>query len=704
MRENEKNYDDIKLVLYRDIKEEAVNTVVEHLQTSLSLSASTIHEVLDLMVEAKDILIIEDKLYVLDNIHFRMDKLRVIRGKFAFVGEGSDAVYVAAEDFKDALDQDLVLVRIRHGQKIYGTIEHIVKRKREYLLGTLKLVKKRFVFEAYDRKIPNTIEFTPNNIQPIVDQRIIAKIIEVKKGIIYVSLESVLGMKDAPGVDVLSVLFEHDLETEFNESVLEEAKAVEHEVKKEDLNGRIDHRNQYAITIDGEDAKDLDDAIFLEPLSQGYRLYVHIADVSHYVKEDSAIDQSAYARTSSIYMVDRVVPMLPQVLSNGICSLTPHEDRLCLTCKMDIDFEGEIYNYEIYPSVIQSKRRMSYAEINDGDDFGEVTEMIKMMLHCADILQSKRGVEGSIDFETSESVFLVDSDDTILDITARESGKAEKMIENFMVSANESVAKYAHYQELPVLYRVHEKPDQDKMKDLAHTLLILGYRMRGNLSEVHPRELQKVLKYFDKREEQLVVSKLMLRSMKKARYAAQPLGHFGLALTDYSHFTAPIRRYSDLLTHRNLRKYVFEHNFDDFKEDHLLVEDAANHISEKERVILDAEREVEKMKKAEYMLSKINEKYDGIISGVSNFGIFVELANTVEGVIPLNTLKDDFYTLDVKTHRLVGERSKQVYSLGQAVKIKVESVDTLDHEVIFSLRESKSSKGGRRRVKKHRQK
>lgn len=704
MREKDKNYDDIKLVLYRDIKEESVEKVLEHLSETLSLSIPTIQETLNEMVEAKDIVIVEDTLYILDNIHFRMDSMRVIRGKFAFVGTGDDAVYIAAEDFKDAIDQDIVLVRIRHAQRIYGHIEHIIERKKEYLLGTLKVVKNRYVFEPYDRKIPNKIEFISNNIQPIVDQRIISKILDVKDGIITVSLESVLGMKDDPGVDVLSVLFEHNLETEFNQDVQDEAKQIPDKVLEKEKEGRIDHRSQYAITIDGEDAKDLDDAIYLERLNNGYRLYVHIADVSHYVEKGTAIDQTAYSRTSSIYMVDRVVPMLPKNISNGVCSLTPNVERLTLTCKMDIDFDGEIYNYEIYPSIIESKRRMSYSEVNDGEDFGEVTEMIEMMLHCAEILQKKRSQEGSIDFETSESQFIVDADDNILDISARQTGKAEKMIENFMVSANESVAKYAHYQELPVLYRVHEKPDQDKMRDLSHTLLILGYRLKGNLSDIHPRELQKVMRFFEHRDEHLVVSRMMLRSMKKARYEAQPLGHFGLALQDYSHFTAPIRRYSDLLTHRNLRKYVFDHNFAEFNEDHAITKEAADHISTKERDILEAEREVEKMKKAEYMASKINEVYDGIISGVNNFGIFVELPNTVEGVIPLKTLRDDFYTLDQKTHKLIGERTKKVYALGQTVKIKVDSVDPLENDVIFSLRTLKRRNGGRKHGAKRRKK
>ncbi|NLW14896.1 MAG: ribonuclease R [Erysipelothrix sp.] len=699
MKEFNQNYETIKLLLFKDIKEEKVDVVIETIKTSLLLSEKKIQAVLTALEEDKDIIIVDDILYVLDNIHFAYGKLRVIRGKFGFVGEGDDAAYIGAEDFKDALDQDEVLVRVKHGQRTYGLIEHVIKRTKEYILGTIKLDKKRFVFEAYDRRIPNKIEFKVNNIKPVVDQRVIAKIIDVVDGVIKVEFESVLGMVDEPGIDILSVLFEHNLETEFNNKVNEEALLIPEEIDTSNIEGRIDHRSQNAITIDGEDAKDLDDAIYIETLNGGYRLYVHIADVSHYVKEKSAIDKTAFVRTSSIYMVDRVIPMLPKEISNGICSLHPNVDRFTLTCQMDIDFKGNIYNYELYPSIINSKRRMSYNEVNNNEDFGDDTEMIELMLSCADALHSKRNKAGSIDFESSESQFLVDAYGRILDITMRETGKAEKMIEAFMVSANESVAKYAVHQELPILYRVHEKPDLDKMKDLSHTLLILGYRLKGNLADVHPNQLQNVLEFFKDKPEHLVVSRLMLRSMKKARYATDALGHFGLALEDYAHFTAPIRRYSDLLTHRNLRKYIFDHNFSDYEADHVFAKEAADHVSETERNIKDAEREVEKMKKSEYMYNKIGESYEGVISGVNNFGIFVELANTVEGVVPLKTLRDDFYTLDAKTHKLVGERTKQVYALGQKVEVKVESINELENDVIMSLKKTRK-KGNHRGFKR----
>lgn len=698
MKDIYKNYENVKLWLYQEVKEENLEEVMAGLIEALNLDLASIKAVLSELEEDNEIAIVDEVLYVMDKIHFVRGNLRSIRGKFGFVGEGDVSIYVAAEDFQNAIDGDEVLVRIKHSDKKYGQVIHVLKRNKKYLLGTLKIIKKKFVFEAYDRKIPNQIEFNPNNIKPIPDQRIVAKILNVENGIIEVSLESVLGMSDDPGIDILSVLFEHDLETEFNQSVLNEIGAIPDKVLEKDLAGRLDHRNQYVVTVDGEDAKDLDDALYLERLNEGFRLYVHIADVSYYVAEGSAIDKTALKRSSSIYMVDRVIPMLPKELSNGVCSLHPNVDRLTLTCKMDIDFKGEIYNYEVYPSVINSKRRMSYNEINDGDDFAEVDEMINSMLELSDILSQKRIKEGSIDFDSDESQFLVNHKGEVLDIFARTSGRAEKMIENFMVSANESIAKYARYQDLPILYRVHEKPDQDKMRDLSHTLLILGYRLRGNLADVHPYQLQQVLKHFENRDESLVVSRLMLRSMQKARYEAKPEGHFGLALDDYAHFTAPIRRYADLLTHRNLRKYIFEHNFSEFEDDHQNAQEVAKHVSEKERDILEAEREVEKMKKAEFMASKINEKFEGIISGVNNFGIFVELPNTVEGVILLRELRDDFYTLDAKTHKLIGERTNRIYALGDKVEVIVDSIDPLENDVI--LRFDQNRKRGRRNGKK----
>lgn len=691
-----KHYEAIRLYLFKNTMKADLEETILNIKSELNISVKEINDVLNSMQEDREVVMVDDTLYVVDDIHYKVGTIRIIRGQFAFVGEGESAVYVNSDDFQNALDDDEVLVQVVHQEKIAGKVIHVLKRKREYILGT---INEKGYFIPFDRKINNRVEFDAAGEVVLPNQRIIGKVIKVEKGRLYLKMHSILGMSDEPGIDILSILFEHDLETEFDESVLEEAKQIPDSVLDEDLKGRIDHRDQMAITIDGEDAKDLDDAVYLEPLNNGYRLYVHIADVSYYVDENSAIDKTAYARTSSIYMVDRVIPMLPTSLSNGICSLHPNVDRLVLTCKMDIDTQGEIYNYEVYPSVISSKRRMSYNEINGGEDFGEFTEMIQNMLELSEVLEAKRHKNGSIDFDSDESAFLVDHTGKVLDIFGRSQGKSEKMIETFMVCANESVAKYCKHMELPILYRVHEKPDRDKMQDFSHLLRILGYRLKGNLSDMHPGTLQNVLRYFEGKPESMIVSRLMLRSMKKARYTHQPLGHFGLALDDYSHFTAPIRRFSDLHLHRTLRHYLFENDYSSYHEDLLFTQEAGEHISAKERDILEAEREVEKLKKSEFMVDKIGERYEGIISGVSNYGLFVELPNTVEGVVLLRSMDDDFYTVDPITQRLIGERTKTTFALGQTIEVEVVEIDKVEKDVILKMR-----KRGKKRDKKHRKK
>lgn len=691
-----KSYESIKLFLFKNVIKNDLEETVLKIKETLNISIKDINTVLNDMEVDREVVIKEGYIYMVDEIHYKVGTLRVIRGQFAFVGEGESAVYVSSADFGDAIDQDEVLVKVLHQDRISGKVEHVLSRKKEYVLGT---INEKGWFLPFDRKIPNRVKFDSKYETVLPNQRIIGKIEKVEAGILYLSMHSVLGMVDEPGIDILSILFEHDLETDFDEAVLEEAKLIPEVVDSKDFEGRIDHRNQMAFTIDGEDAKDLDDAVYLERLNNGYRLYVHIADVSHYVKEGTAIDHTAYARTSSIYMVDRVIPMLPTSISNGICSLHPNVDRLALTCKMDIDNEGEIYNYEVYPSIINSKRRMSYNEINNGDDFGEFTEVIQMMLDCAAILQEKGTKKGSIDFDSDESQFLVDHTGKVLDIFGRSQGEAEKMIESFMVSANESVAKFCKHLELPVLYRVHEIPDRDKMQDLSHVLRILGYKLKGDLSNMHPKALQNVLDYFENKPESLVVSRLTLRSMKKARYTHQPLGHFGLALSDYAHFTAPIRRYSDLHLHRTIRNYVFKGDYSQYNDAIIFTQEAGEHISKKERSILEAEREVEKLKKAEFMKDKIGESYEGIISGVSNYGIFVELPNTVEGVVQLRSLNDDFYSLDSITQKLVGERSGNEYKLGQKIQVQVVEIEKLESDVILKIKNR-----GRKRDKKYRKK
>lgn len=679
-----KNYEAVKTQL-ESLKEKVLlSAFIESVVESKKINVGEIDEVLEEMSLSKEIVIDGEDLYYIDNVKYGIGSFRVVRETFAFAETISDSFYIGKDDFNGALDMDDVLFEIKSNEKRFGVVIKSVKRNRDVILGTMKKDGKKLFFIPYDNKITFKVEYDASNLDLKENDRCIGRITSVGERI-HVDIISVLGQADEPGMDVLSVLFVYGIDNDFKQEVLDEIKNVPTEIDQNETKHRMDHRDQYVITIDGEDAKDLDDAIYMEALNGGYRLYVHIADVGHYVQPQTALDQSAYERSSSVYMVDRVVPMLPKELSNGICSLHPNVDRLTMTCQIDISYAGEVIDYNIYESVICSKRRMSYKEINTSPDLGEVQEMVSMMLDCARRLQYKRNQAGQIGFDSAESQFVIDHEGNVLDIFLRERGEAEEMIESFMVIANEVVAQHCRYQSIPVLYRVHEAPDREKMQELSHTLRILGYRLKGNLEEIRPKEIQKALKFFEGKPEYPVVSRLMLRSMTKAKYSQEPLGHFGLALEDYTHFTSPIRRYPDLLLHQRIKQYAVKHDFSKLEKDEQFTIEAGLHVSKKERSILDAERQVEKIKKAQFMSNKIGEEYVGFISGISNFGIFVELPNTVEGLIHVRNLNDDFYTFDGPSQKMIGERTGRTYSIGQKLKVKLVSVDDLEHVVNFEI-------------------
>lgn len=653
---------------------------IEIFDTALSLSAKESKATLSELLLDGTIAEVAGLLYFIDHKKYEIGSFRAVRGTFAFVETTEDSYYIGSKDFNGALDLDDVLIEIKNGEKKYGVVIGTVKHNREFLLGTIE--NKTFV--AYDRKILHPINFFQGSLKPVEGDRVIGKITEFGDSL-DVELVSILGQADEPGMDVLSVLYVYGIDLEFNDEVLEEVKKVPDTVGESDIKGRVDHRDQYVITIDGEDAKDLDDAIYMESKSNGYRLYVHIADVSHYVPKGSAIDLSAFERTSSVYTVDRVVPMLPKELSNGICSLHPNVDRLTMTAQIDLDFAGEVMDYHVYESIINSKRRMSYREVNEDNDFGEVQEMIDMMRDCAARLKHKREEAGSIGFDSDESQFIIDHNGKVLDVFKRQSGEAEEMIEAFMVCANEVVARKTKKDNIPVLYRVHEHPTKEKMQDLSHTLRILGYRLKGSLDAVKPKLLQEALDYFMNKPQYPVVSRLMLRSMSKARYSPEAIGHFGLALEDYAHFTSPIRRYSDLMLHQRLKQYSKKVKETVREADMEFAVEAGEHVSSKERSILEAERFVEKVKKAQFMKDKVGEKFIAYISGVSNFGMFVELPNTIEGMIHVRTMRDDYYTFHATSQKMIGERTKKEYAVGQKLNVKLVSVDELDWVVNFEI-------------------
>lgn len=654
---------------------------------SEKLDIKNASSLLDTMLEDDEIAVVNDSIYILDNKKYAKGIFRVVRENFGFVENETVSIYVGKDDSNFAMDLDTVVVEIKNNEKQYGEIVGTLKRGRDVILGTMVKRGKKLSFDPYDTRIHHKVVYEINGHTLQENDRVVGTILSVDEKI-HVEIKSVLGQADEPGMDVRSVLFVFGIDVEFKPEVVEEASSIPEIVLESDLVGRVDHRDQYVITIDGEDAKDLDDAIYMEPRANGYRLYVHIADVSHYVKPGTALWDSALDRSSSVYLVDRVVPMLPKKLSNGICSLHPKVDRLVMTCQMDIDFKGNVVDYHVYEAVIQSKRRMSYNEVNSGNDLGEVQEMVALMLECAARLKYNREQAGSIGFDSDESKFVVDNNGDILDIFRRETGEAEEMIEMFMVLTNQMVAQLTRYQYIPALYRVHENPSKEKMQDLSHTLRILGYVLKGNLEEIRPKALQSALEFFKDKPEYPVVSKLTLRSMSKAKYSEEPLGHFGLALEDYAHFTSPIRRFPDLLIHQRIKKYMIHQDRNNQEKDEAMTVEAGVHVSSKERSILDAERQVEKIKKAQFMVGKEGETYIGYISGVSNYGIFVELPNTIEGLVHVRDLNDDYYNYNATAQKMIGERTGKVYSIGQKVKVKLVSVDLIQHVVNFKFIET----------------
>ena len=507
------------------------------------------------------------------------------------------------------------------------------------------------------------------------------------------TVTEIIGHINDPGTDILSVVMDAGIPMEFPEKVLNQAVRVSKEVSAADRAGRKDLRDWLMVTIDGEDAKDLDDAVSLQVTDGKYVLGVHIADVTNYVQENSALDREAYERGTSVYLADRVIPMLPHKLSNGICSLNAGEDRLALSCIMTFDQTGEMIDHEIAETVIHVDRRMSYsgvAKILDGntEENGTGQEIVSMLLNMkklSDILRERRGRRGSIDFDFPETKVILDENGKPVDIRPYDRNDATKIIEDFMLMANETVAEEYYWRELPFLYRTHEVPDEDKIRKLSTFINNFGYHIHVR-NEVRPKEIQKLLEKADGTPEEALISRLALRSMKQARYTTENTGHFGLAAKYYTHFTSPIRRYPDLQIHRiikeNLRGRMNEDRISHYEE---ILPRVAAQCSDRERRAEEAEREVVRMKKAEYMRSHIGEEYDGVISSVTKWGVYVELANTVEGLVHVADMRDDHYEFAEQTYELVGERTRKAYKLGQTVRVRVTDANKLLRTVNFEI-------------------
>ena len=503
----------------------------------------------------------------------------------------------------------------------------------------------------------------------------------------------IIGHVNDPGTDILSIVTDMGIKTEFPEKVIGQAVRVGKPVSEADCAGRKDLRGWQMVTIDGEDAKDLDDAVSLAKEGENYRLGVHIADVANYVQERSALDKEAFERGTSVYLADRVIPMLPHVLSNGICSLNAGEERLALSCIMTISPYGEMLDHEIAETVICVDKRMSYngvAKILESEEEAlreneEVVPMILQMKELSDILRERRGRRGSIDFDFPETKVILDEEGKPVEIKPYERNAATKIIEDFMLMANETVAEEYFWRDVPFLYRTHDTPDEEKIRQLSAFINNFGYHIHVR-NEVRPKEIQKLLGKVDGTPEEALISRLALRSMKQARYSTENTGHFGLAAKYYTHFTSPIRRYPDLQIHRiikdNLRGRLGEARISHYAE--ILPETAAQ-CSMKERTAEEAEREVVKLKKAEYMRERIGEEYDGVISGVTRWGLYVELANTVEGLVHVADMRDDHYEFVEQDYELVGVHTGRTYKLGQSVRVRVTDADKVQRTVNFEI-------------------
>ncbi|KRK72547.1 ribonuclease R [Lacticaseibacillus nasuensis] len=505
-----------------------------------------------------------------------------------------------------------------------------------------------------------------------------------------------LGNKNTPGVDVLSLVYANDIHVEYPEDAMAQANAIPDHVTDADRVGRRDITDQPVVTIDGDDSKDFDDAVVAWQLPNGnYHLGVHIADVSYYVTEGSPLDKETYDRGTSTYLVDRVIPMLPFRLSNGICSLNPDVDRLAMSCDMEIDPQGHVVKHEIYQSIIRSHGRLTYNKVNavltDHDpaaiaEYGDLVPMLELMGQLHEILYKMRHARGAIDFEENEAKIIVDDQGHPTDIVLRDRGLSERMIESFMLQANETVAEHYNKLHLPFLYRVHETPDADRIKEFIDFLATFGIHVPIHKGTVTPKMLQDVNTQVAGTPEEMMVNVKMLRSLKQAHYSEDPLGHFGIAAQYYTHFTSPIRRYPDLIVHRLIRDYATKGTGDDLQASwREKLPDIAVQTSTRERHSVDAERAVDDLKKAEFMADKVGEEFDAVVSGVAGFGMFVALPNTVEGLVHITRMTDDYYQFVESQMALIGERTHHMFRIGQPVRVKLENVDIEQRQVDFSL-------------------
>ncbi|MFR3497946.1 MAG: ribonuclease R, partial [Paraclostridium bifermentans] len=619
--------------------------------------------------------------------------------------EYTQDLFIPADSLNGAMHNDRVIAEITtpatDEKRAEGRIIKVVERAITDVVGTFQ-ESKNFGFVLPDNKKFNKDIFIPKKFfngargndkvvcritqWPTEDRKPEGKIIEI------------LGQKGDRYVEIASVIREHGLPEEFPKKVLDEAEKVAIEIPQEEIDRRLDIRDMNIFTIDGEDAKDLDDAVSIEVLDNGnYKLGVHIADVTHYVKEKSKLDKEALKRATSVYLVDKVIPMLPKTLSNGVCSLNPFEDKLTLSVFMEINHKGDVVKHDIKETIINSKARMTYTEVSDileKDDeklkktFAKVADDFFNAEKLARILMKRREKRGAIDFDFPEAKIILNNDGDVVDIKQYERRISNRIIEEFMLITNETVAEHFFWLNMPFVYRVHETPAHEKIETLNKFISTFGYVIKGDLESVHPKALQGIIEQIHGKTEEKAISTIMLRSLKQARYSPECVGHFGLAAQYYSHFTSPIRRYPDLQIHRIIKEFL-NGKISQKRQDQLaqIVDYASTQSSEREREAELAERDVKDIYKARYMEDRVGEEFVGIVSSVTSFGMFIELDNTVEGLVRLADMGDDYYIFDENTFTILGERTKKMYRIGDVVKIKVEKVNVDFKEIDFKLLE-----------------
>lgn len=647
----------------------------------------------------------KNKYMLFENSNLRKGTLIGKKGGYAFVDvEDGEDIFVLSDNFNGAISGDIVIAEVtKQSEKgLEGRIVRVVERKRQQFIGEYYHQKTGGIIKLDDTSIELKIVIKKEDATGLVDgHKVLVKLYrKIKDNEFYGQIVKVIGHKDDPGIDITSIAYKYGIDEVFPEEVEEELKNIPDSVSPEEIDKRLNHggkdlRNEIIFTIDSDKTKDIDDAISIKKLSNGnYQLGVHIADVSYYVKVGSALYEEALKRGTSVYLADRVIPMLPHQLSNGICSLNEGVDRLTQSCVMEIDDSGNVVDFEIFESIIRSKKKMTYDAVNQlleqdivVPGYEDFKDDLYLMRDLAQILRKNKNTRGYIDFDIDEATIVVNDEGEAIDVVVRERGVGEKLIEDFMIVANETVATCIHNMDLPFIYRIHGEPSSEKIDIFVNFVGTLGYKLEGKIRNMTPKTMQKILESLKDKKEYHILSKLLLRCMQKAVYDDNNIGHFGLASKCYTHFTSPIRRFPDTTVHRLLREYLFLGHLSKENIDYLSHElpVIAEHSSEMERASIECEREVDDMKMAEYMEKHIGEVYSGMINTVTKYGFYVELPNLVEGLVHINTLTDDHYIYDEETQTLRGKKNVRGYRLGDEVKIIVIAAHKEEKQIDFVL-------------------